>query len=101
DRLRDFHAVARRAGPPRPRLSAPALPVACEKSTRRLFKSPVNCTTMAAARGRGVSDDKRDDRGFLGEQPLQPLSRPLPIGEEKPHYLGHRDRLRERFSTSG
>jgi DNA repair protein RadC len=47
-----------------------------------------------------VSEDERDERGFLGEQPLRPLSKNAPT-EEKPHYLGHRDRLRERFSSAG
>jgi DNA repair protein RadC len=47
-----------------------------------------------------VCEDERDERGFLGEQPLRPLSK-SPSDEEKPHYLGHRDRLRERFSSAG
>jgi DNA repair protein RadC len=47
-----------------------------------------------------VSEDEQDERGFLGEQPLRPLSKNTPT-EEKPHYLGHRDRLRERFSSAG
>ena len=45
-----------------------------------------------------MSEDEQDERGFLGEQPLRPLSKNTPT-EEKPHYLGHRDRLRERFSA--
>jgi DNA repair protein RadC len=48
----------------------------------------------------GVGDNGQDERGFLAEQPLQPLSK-AGTGAEKPHYLGHRDRLRERFSAAG
>ena len=47
-----------------------------------------------------MGEDERRERGFLGEQPLSPLSKDRP-DEEKPHYLGHRDRLRERFSSAG
>lgn len=47
-----------------------------------------------------MGQDDRDEHGFLGEQPLRPLSKTSPQGE-KPHYLGHRDRLRERFSSAG
>jgi DNA repair protein RadC len=47
-----------------------------------------------------VGDDKQNDRGFLGEQPMQPLS-PADSTLDKPHYLGHRERLRERFSVAG
>ena len=40
-------------------------------------------------------DDNNDDaRGFLAEQPAIALSKAKAI-DEKPHYLGHRDRLRE------
>ena len=50
-----------------------------------------------------MDDDKRDERGFLGEQPLQPLVRTSAgaTATAKPHYLGHRERLRERFATAG
>lgn len=41
-----------------------------------------------------------DERGFFGEQRLTALTTAEPMAP-KPHYLGHRDRLRERFSTSG
>src|SRR5690606_32244654 len=44
--------------------------------------------------------DRRSERGFFGEQPLRPLEKQAP-SLEKPHYLGHRDRLRERFATAG
>jgi DNA repair protein RadC len=46
-----------------------------------------------------VGEDKRDERGFLAEQSLLPLPRPG-AAPEKPHYLGHRDRLRERFAAA-
>jgi DNA repair protein RadC len=39
------------------------------------------------------------ERGFLGEQPLLGLTAQATV--QKPHYLGHRDRLRERFATAG
>ena len=41
--------------------------------------------------------DAKDDQGFLAEPALRPLTR---AGADKPHYLGHRDRLRERFAAS-
>jgi DNA repair protein RadC len=49
------------------------------------------------------SDD--DERGFFSEVPIRPpakakSSKEKP-SEEKPHYLGHRDRLRERFASAG
>lgn len=46
-------------------------------------------------------DDNNDDaRGFLAERPAISLGKAKAI-EEKPHYLGHRDRLRERFASAG
>lgn len=60
-----------------------------------------------------MSENKRDERGFLAEQPLPTLvkanrdkaNRDKPSGDgthgDKPHYLGHRDRLRERFAGAG
>ncbi len=47
-----------------------------------------------------MDSDRRSERGFFGEQPLRPLEKQAP-SREKPHYLGHRDRLRERFATAG
>lgn len=48
-----------------------------------------------------MAKDTTDERGFLAEQPLLPISEPLnKARKEKPHYLGHRDRLRERFAGS-
>lgn len=47
--------------------------------------------------------DDQDERGFFGEQWVKP-----PIGinsataaADKPHYLGHRERLRDRFREAG
>ncbi|MEO5324160.1 DNA repair protein RadC [Mesorhizobium sp. CC13] len=43
-----------------------------------------------------MGSNEHDERGFFGEQPVPPVkSGPAP---DKPHYLGHRERLRERFS---
>lgn len=44
----------------------------------------------------GTSDDERT---FFGEMPVSPPV--AKVAEEKPHYLGHRDRLRERFVAGG
>jgi len=49
-----------------------------------------------------MQDDADDERGFLGEQSLQPIASRKQRGRAtQPHYLGHRDRLRERFATGG
>jgi DNA repair protein RadC len=58
-----------------------------------------------------MADDVEDERGFLAEQPARRLGKPVPgmaaaratrvPTGEKPHYLGHRDRLRERFTAGG
>ncbi|KQZ78219.1 hypothetical protein ASD64_12805 [Mesorhizobium sp. Root157] len=48
--------------------------------------------------GKKSSDDEA--RGFLAEQPALALAKARAV-DEKPHYLGHRDRLRERFVNSG
>ncbi|HTV71332.1 MAG TPA: DNA repair protein RadC [Rhizobiaceae bacterium] len=44
-----------------------------------------------------------DERGFFAEKPQPAVSKPAASKSlaEKPHYLGHRDRLRERFSAAG
>ncbi|MEQ1942664.1 DNA repair protein RadC [Mesorhizobium sp. VNQ89] len=61
-----------------------------------------------------MGDEESDERGFFAERPvpqsqLKPdiggasavvVAAPKPA-EEKPHFLGHRDRLRQRFSVSG
>jgi DNA repair protein RadC len=41
-----------------------------------------------------------DERSFFAEMPMRPVAKAKPAGE-KPHYLGHRDRLRERFASAG
>ena len=46
-----------------------------------------------------MSDQVEDERGFFGEQPSGRLGTSAPT-KEPPHYLGHRDRLRERFRNS-
>ncbi|WP_378952023.1 DNA repair protein RadC [Mesorhizobium sp. ANAO-SY3R2] len=46
-----------------------------------------------------MASNDHDERGFFGEQPMLPVKRDTV--REKPHYLGHRDRLRERFSAAG
>lgn len=45
-----------------------------------------------------TSDD--DERSFFSEGPISLPAKASAI-EEKPHYLGHRDRLRERFAGAG
>jgi len=47
-----------------------------------------------------MADEREYERGFLAERPPQAL-KPARSGEEKPHYLGHRQRLRERFRQAG
>ncbi len=48
-----------------------------------------------------MQDEGNDDeRGFLGEPTLKALAARKPQ-QEQPHYVGHRDRLRERFSATG
>ncbi|TIN94750.1 MAG: JAB domain-containing protein [Mesorhizobium sp.] len=46
-----------------------------------------------------ANDD--DERSFFSEVPVRPVAKARPAIEEKPHYLGHRDRLRERFASAG
>jgi DNA repair protein RadC len=47
-----------------------------------------------------MTEDSGDERGFLAEQPLGAL-RKAKTSDEKPHYAGHRQRLRERFRQAG
>jgi DNA repair protein RadC len=47
-----------------------------------------------------MAEENGDERGFLAEQPLKPLRKGKP-SEDKPHYSGHRQRLRERFRDAG
>jgi DNA repair protein RadC len=48
-----------------------------------------------------VSEDRRPGAGFLAERSVAPLPTEAAKAPDKPHYLGHRDRLRERFATAG
>jgi DNA repair protein RadC len=47
-----------------------------------------------------MGDNNDETRGFLAEQAVPALSKAR-AAEEKPHYLGHRERLRERFVSAG
>jgi DNA repair protein RadC len=46
-----------------------------------------------------MAEEREGERSFLGEAPPQALAKGKPT--EKPHYHGHRDRLRERFASGG
>jgi DNA repair protein RadC len=51
-----------------------------------------------------MGKDETDERGFLGERPQPAMGKPAmdrAAPEARPHYLGHRERLRERFATAG
>lgn len=52
--------------------------------------------------GQDESGQDGDERGFFSEQALSPASKPAgkPPAAEKPHYLGHRERLRDRFAAA-
>ena len=41
-----------------------------------------------------------DERSFFDEGPARPIAK-VKAAAERPHYLGHRDRLRERFAGAG
>src|SRR4051812_8487005 len=43
-----------------------------------------------------MQKDGSDEGGFLAQQ-----AKPARRGEDKPHYAGHRQRLRERFRETG
>jgi DNA repair protein RadC len=47
-----------------------------------------------------MTDHDEDERGFFAERPAPRMVKPEPV-KERPHYLGHRERLRERFLASG
>src|SRR5262245_20039099 len=47
-----------------------------------------------------MTEDRGDERGFLSERSPGPLHK-TKISDEKPHYAGHRHRLRERFRQAG
>ncbi|MGY6709852.1 MAG: RadC family protein [Rhizobiaceae bacterium] len=42
-----------------------------------------------------------DERGFFAEVPASPSKAERPAQRDKPHYHGHRERLRERFRENG
>jgi DNA repair protein RadC len=42
-----------------------------------------------------------DERGFFAELPVRPAAKLAKLPAEKPHYHGHRDRLRDRFANAG
>ena len=48
----------------------------------------------------GKASDE-DERSFFSEVPIRPAAKARPAPAEKPGYLGHRDRLRERFASAG
>jgi DNA repair protein RadC len=48
-----------------------------------------------------MTGQNEDERGFFAEQPAPRMAKPEAVGKEKRHYLGHRDRLRQRFESSG
>jgi DNA repair protein RadC len=48
-----------------------------------------------------MTEESTDERGFFAEQNLPQIGKARrKERSEKPHYLGHRDRLRERFAAS-
>ncbi|SDA42669.1 DNA repair protein RadC [Mesorhizobium qingshengii] len=47
-----------------------------------------------------MGDTGDDERSFFSEAPVRPAAKARTL-DEKPHYLGHRDRLRERFAAAG
>src|SRR5690554_4277745 len=64
-----------------------------------------NCSTVREGGREQLMDKAEDDeRGFFSEMATPPPS-PAPQASrksrEKPHYVGHRDRLRERFREHG
>lgn len=46
-----------------------------------------------------MTEDDHDERGFFGERLAMPAK--VASAAQKPHYLGHRERLRERFLAAG
>lgn len=51
-----------------------------------------------------MTGGEEDERGFFSEFPVAMPQPPLPVHNkkaDKPHYLGHRDRLRNRFLENG
>lgn len=50
-----------------------------------------------------MGDDRKpdDERGFFAESRIAGVGKSPPSPPQKPHYLGHRDRLRRRFAEAG
>ena len=48
-----------------------------------------------------MAEQNEDERGFFAERPAPRVVKAVPATKEKPHYLGHRERLRDRFAGSG
>jgi DNA repair protein RadC len=48
-----------------------------------------------------MTGQEEDERGFFAERPTPRMAKPETVAKDKPHYLGHRERLRERFASSG
>ena len=46
-----------------------------------------------------MAGEVEDERGFFGEQAAVGVGKSAPA-REKPHYIGHRERLRDRFHNS-
>ena len=46
-----------------------------------------------------MAGQDEDERGFFAERPSPHIVK-VEAAKEKPHYLGHRERLRERFASS-
>jgi DNA repair protein RadC len=47
-----------------------------------------------------MTGQNEDERGFFAERPEPRMVRADAAAKDKPHYLGHRERLRERFAGS-
>ncbi|MDQ2635107.1 MAG: DNA repair protein RadC [Pseudomonadota bacterium] len=48
-----------------------------------------------------MAGQDEDERGFFAERPTPRMGKAEAAAKEKPHYLGHRERLRDRFAASG
>jgi DNA repair protein RadC len=50
--------------------------------------------------GSVMAGQNEDERGFFAERPAPRLDKQEAAAKEKPHYFGHRERLRDRFAGS-
>ena len=57
------------------------------------------CLYQSGDYGRSMGKSGDDERGFFSERWVEPPAKA--VAAEKPHYHGHRDRLRERFAAGG